>query len=121
MDFITGLRMLHGKIVFFVVTCRLSKYDYIFNTSTSSIHRECGLKLALQIYLSIIAYQSPLNKDSVFLNLFWQELFRLQGTFFNLLLAYHTLTDGETEVGNRTIQFYLRCFQVQSQRNRFHG
>jgi hypothetical protein len=54
---------------------------------------------------SIVSYRYP-----TFTNNFWQELFRLQGTQLHLNMTYHSQTDGQTEVVNKCLETYLRCF-----------
>ncbi|GJW25283.1 ty3-gypsy retrotransposon protein [Tanacetum coccineum] len=111
MDFITNLPTSNGKSAIWVIVDRLTKFAHFLalpphytaaslaNLFLNHIYRLHGLPK------SILS-----DRDPIFLSRFWKELFGKIGTKLLHSSAYHPQTDGQTEVVNRCLESYLRCF-----------
>ena len=117
MDFIEGLPPSNGKSTIFVVVDHLSKSAYFLALShphTAKMVAEKFVEGIVKLHgmpKSIIS-----DRDPIFISHFWREFFKMSGTKLHMSSVYHPQTDGQSEVANRCVEQYLRCFVSQQPR-----
>ncbi|KAL8115463.1 hypothetical protein AgCh_022090 [Apium graveolens] len=118
MDFIDGLPASAGKSVIMVVVDRLTEYAHFVPLAHPYIAKSVAqhfLEGVVKLHgmpRSIIS-----DRDPIFISHFWQEFFKMSDVKLQLSSAYHPQTDGQTEVVNRILEQYLRCFAFQKPRS----
>ncbi|CAM8877778.1 unnamed protein product [Rhodiola kirilowii] len=116
MDFVTCLPRSNQKTVVMVIVDRLSKYAH-FCAMRSGFTAESVASMFVQEVCRLHGVPASIvsDRDPVFMSMFWQELFRRQGTILAHSSAYHPQTDGQTEVINRLMEDYLRSYAGEYQ------
>ncbi|CAM8957386.1 unnamed protein product [Rhodiola kirilowii] len=116
MDFITQLPKSHGLSAIMVVTDRLTKYAHFIGLPGGFTAESVARSFVKEICrLHGLPTKIVSDRDPVFMSRFWRDLFKLQDTTLATSSAYHPQTDGQTEVVNRCLEDYLRCFVAENQ------
>ncbi|KAL4587069.1 hypothetical protein LXL04_011719 [Taraxacum kok-saghyz] len=111
MDFITQLPPSGGKTAIWVIVDRLSKYAHFIALPPHYTAPSLAIIFLQHIYrLHGLPKTIVSDRDPIFLSHFWKDLFAKIGTKLLHSSAYHPQTDGQTEVVNRCLESYLRCF-----------
>jgi hypothetical protein len=111
MDFITNLPLTNNKSTIWVVIDRLSKFAHFIALPASFTAVSLASTFLTEIYRLHGAPKTIVSdRDKVFVSQFWRALFKGLGTTLAFSSSYHPQTDGQTEVLNRCLETYLRCF-----------
>ncbi|KAA3479461.1 Transposon Ty3-G Gag-Pol polyprotein [Gossypium australe] len=109
MDFIEGLPSSFCKSVILVVVDRLTKYGHFIALSHPFTIVTIAQLFMENVYkLHGMSDLVVSNMGKVFINTFWQDLFRKIGTRLHLSTTYNLETDGQTKVLNKCLESYLR-------------
>ena len=117
MDFISGLPQSRGYDSILVVVDRLSKYSHFLLLKHPYTARHIAEIFVRELVrLHGIPKSLIRDRDPIFLSKFWQELLRMQGIKLHMSSSYHPESDGQTEIKNRCLEAYLRCFALEQPR-----
>lgn len=110
MHFLKGLPKNDGYIVILVVVDRLTKYAHFFPLK----HTYSAVSVSRILYDGVVKlYGLPksivFDRDKIFTNTVWTEIFKLMGVKLLYSTTNHPQTDGQTKCVNHCLEMYLHC------------
>jgi hypothetical protein len=113
MDFIEGLPKSEGRDTIMVIVDRFTKYGHFITLAHPFTAQDVAKFFLDHIYkFHGLPATILIDRDKVFISLFWKELFKHLGVKLLLSTAYHPQTDGQTERVNQCLETYLRCITM---------
>ena len=111
MDSLGGLPKALGMDTIMVVVERMMKYAHFCPLAHPYTAKEVAAIFVKEV-VRLHGFPSSivLDRDRVFMSNFSMDLFRMAGTKLKFSSAYHPQTDGQSEVVNKCLETYLRCF-----------
>ena len=113
MDFVTGLPVtLEGYDTIVTFVDRFSKMVHFYPCTTDKLTAE---KLADLFCSEVFRHHGTpakiiSDRDPKMVNTWWKEVMARMGSKLGVSTAFHPMTDGQSEVFNRTLEEILRCF-----------
>lgn len=110
LHFIKGLPLVKGASVIVAIVDRLSKYYHLGslpNYYTANTVEDFFVQKIIKHHE--ILKTMILDHNKIFISHFWKELSSKCGTTMQLSTTYHSETDGQMKIVNKTIEHYLRA------------